>query len=138
MWKDISFSAAHKIGNPIFAIETDLNPLLKRIIEDRKAEAQEVIKNIRSSVEKAKTFVEQFKSLAKAQTINTVSCSLKPILQDAYEAVSNQKIECVIKCSSSVMVQGDPEKLGECFDELLINSTHWFLSYYKQKTRIRY
>ena len=80
VWKDISFSAAHKIGNPIFAIETDLDPLLKRIREDRKPEAEEVVTNIRSSVEKAKAFVEQFKSLAKAQEISTVYSLLKPIL----------------------------------------------------------
>ena len=33
IWKDISFSAAHKMGNPIFAIENNLDPLVKRIIE---------------------------------------------------------------------------------------------------------
>ena len=29
IWKDISFSAAHKMGNPIFAIESNLDPLVK-------------------------------------------------------------------------------------------------------------
>ncbi len=57
VWKDISFAAAHKIGNPIFAIETDLEPLMKRIREDRQNEAIEVVENIRSAVEKAKAFV---------------------------------------------------------------------------------
>ena len=39
VWKDISFSAAHKIGNPIFAVETDLDPLERRIKENRTPEA---------------------------------------------------------------------------------------------------
>jgi len=125
VWKDISFSAAHKIGNPVFAIETDLDPLLKRINEDRKTEAEEVIANIRSSVEKAKAFVEQFKSLTRAQEITKISCLLKPILEDACKAISNQEIKCIIKCPDNITIQGDPERLAESFDELVMNATHW-------------
>lgn len=125
VWKDISFSAAHKIGNPVFAIETDLKPLLKRINEDRKSEAKEVVANIRSSVEKAKVFVEQFKSLAKAQEITKTSCLLKPILEDACKTISNKEIRCIVKCPDSITVQGDPERLAESFDELVMNTTHW-------------
>ena len=54
VWKDISFSAAHKIGNPIFAIETDLDPLSKRIRENRAGEAEQIVTNIRSAVENQK------------------------------------------------------------------------------------
>ena len=125
VWKDISFSAAHKIGNPIFAIETDLDPLAKRIHEDRKQDAEEVIANIHSSVEKAKSFVEQFKSLARAQEIRPVSCQLKPILDDACRVISNQEIKYSIECPDDAIVQGDPERLAECFDELVMNATHW-------------
>ena len=125
VWKDISFSAAHKIGNPIFAIETDLDPLLKRMREGRKQEAEEVLSNIRSSLEKAKAFVEQFKSLARAQEIRAVSCLLKPILEDACKAISNQEIKHSIQCEGDTKVKGDPERLAECFDELVMNATHW-------------
>jgi signal transduction histidine kinase len=126
VWKDISFSAAHKIGNPIFAIETDLDPLLRRINEQRKDEAVDVVSNIRSSVEKAKSFVEQFKSLAKAQEMKPVTLILKPILDDACKAVCNQGVICSVQCLPDVKVQGDPERLAECFDELVMNATHWF------------
>ena len=126
VWKDISFSAAHKIGNPIFAIETDLDPLLKRINEQRKDEAVEVVSNIRSSVEKAKSFVEQFKSLAKAQEIKLTTLDLKPILEDSCKCIYNKGISCSIQCSSKIKVEGDPERLAECFDELIMNATHWF------------
>jgi len=126
VWKDISFTAAHRIGNPIFAIETDLDPLLKRIREDRKQEGEQVVENIRSSVEKAKAFVEQFKFLARAQEIKPIECSLKPVIEDSCKTLSSQDIECIIECSDDAMVLGDPERLGECFDELVMNATHWF------------
>jgi len=126
IWKDISFSAAHKIGNPIFAIETDLEPLLKRIRENRQGESIEVVENIRSSVDKAKAFVEQFKSLAKAQEIKPVPMRLKPILEDSCTAVSNHNVVCRIECPDELTINGDPDRLAECFDELIMNASHWF------------
>ncbi len=126
VWKDISFAAAHKIGNPIFAIETDLDPLIKRIRERRQDDALVVIANIRSAVEKAKAVIEQFKSLAKAQEIQLVSTRLKPILEDACNSLSNQGVQCKIECPEELTVQGDPDRLAECFDELVMNAAHWF------------
>lgn len=125
IWKDISFSAAHKIGNPIFAIETNLDPLEKRVKENRTQEAGGVIGNIRISVEKAKAIVDQFKSLTRAQEINPVETPLLPILQDACKVATNQGVVCDIECDPKLIVQGDPDRLVECFDELASNATHW-------------
>jgi signal transduction histidine kinase len=125
IWKDISFSAAHKIGNPIFAIETNLDPLQKRIIEGRTDEATEVIDSIRVSVENAKGIVDQFKSLTRAQTILPVSMLLRPILEFACKAPRNQGVACDIECPADLVVEGDPDRLAECFDELASNSLHW-------------
>ena len=133
IWKDVSFSAAHKIGNPIFAIETDLDPLRKRISEDRKSEAMEVVDNIRSAVEKAKATVEQFKSLAKAQEITQTACPLLPILKDACKPCLSEKVVCSVKCPDSLTVLGDPIRLAECFDELIMNALHWL---YKSNKKI--
>lgn len=126
VWKDISFSAAHKIGNPIFAVETDLDPLLKRIRESRTGEAIEVVDNIRSAVEKAKSFVEQFKSLAKAQQIKVAPVSLRTIIEDAFQLICNQDVVCQVECPAELKILGDVERLSECFDELVANAIHWF------------
>lgn len=134
MWRDLSFSTAHKIGNPIFAIETDLNPLLKRIREGREDESVEIVANIRAAVEKAKAFIEQFKSLAKAQEITPVSTRLRPILEDACKVASGQGVECCIECPDDLAVIADPDRLAECFDELVMNATRWLD---KEPKRIR-
>ena len=81
VWKDISFTAAHKIGNPIFAIQTNLDPLQLRITENRTGEAIEVMGSIRISVEKAKCIVDQFKSLTRAQEIKPVPMLVGPYLR---------------------------------------------------------
>lgn len=126
IWKEISFSAAHKIGNPIFAIETDLEPLKKRIQETRTKEAFEVVNNIGSSVEKAKSFVEQFKSLARAQDINPSVTLLLPLLKDAMRAIEHNGVKCQIDCPVDLAVWADPDRLSECLDELVANARHWF------------
>jgi len=126
VWKDISFSAAHKIGNPIFAIETDLDPLGRRIREGRTGEAETVIANIRSSVEKAKAFVGQFKSLARSQELRLAPILLRPILDDACRQAVSQGVACLVSCPSDFMVIGDAERLSESFEELYVNATHWF------------
>ncbi|MBF0632023.1 MAG: HAMP domain-containing histidine kinase [Magnetococcales bacterium] len=129
VWKDIAFAAAHKIGNPIFAIETDLDPLAKRIREDRKEEVNEIIANYRKSIDKAKAIIEQFKSLTKAQEIRIDRLNLQSILNDeTRKIISRMGIEAKIEYldSGPVEIMGDAEKLTDCFDELVRNSTCWF------------
>jgi len=125
IWKHISFSAAHKIGNPIFAIETNLDPLEKRVVEERTREAVEVIGDIRTSVENAKGIVDQFKSLTRAQKISPVSMPLRPVLEDACKTARNQNVVCEIACPIDLRIEGDPDRLAECFDELASNALHW-------------
>jgi len=125
VWKDITFSAAHKIGNPIFAIETNLDPLVKRIRENKTAEVNEVITDIRSSVEKAKSIIEQFKSLEKAQDIQKTVTLLRPLIEDACRLLTNQGTACDVECPIDLSIPADPGKLAECFDELAANAAHW-------------
>jgi signal transduction histidine kinase len=126
IWKDISYSAAHKIGNPIFAIETNLDPLQRRIDRNNAGEATEIVNDIRFSVEKAKGIVDQFKSLARSQEIKIISTLIKPLIIDACGVAKNNGIVCMIDCEDNIRVLGDPDKLGECFDELVANSLSWF------------
>jgi signal transduction histidine kinase len=133
IWKDISFSAAHKMGNPIFAIETNLEPLLRRINSQRTDEAAQIVSNIKNSVEKAKGIVEQFKSLAKAQNINPVPTHLYPFFEDVCREVTNCGIDCEINCPKDLQVEVDPERLSECFDELGLNATHCFRPHQRKR-----
>lgn len=125
VWKGISFSAAHKMGNPLFTIETYLDPLEKRIHENRAAEAAEVIGKIRASLEKAKSIVDQFKSRTRAQEIHPVAVVLSPLLDEACDRARHKDVFCEVDCPPGLTVQGDPERLSECFDELVGNAMQW-------------
>jgi signal transduction histidine kinase len=124
-WKDISFTAAHKMGNPIFAIETSLDPLRKRIVEQRTSEAVQVLDRVRASVEKAKELVDDFKSLSKAQEIKPVPVKLRPLIEEACGMAKEHDVKCRITIPDDLCVIGDPIRLGECFDEIISNAVHW-------------
>ena len=135
VWKDISFSAAHKIGNPIFAIETGIKPLNKRILEGRPQEALEITGSIERSVDKAKAFVEQFKSLAKAQKIEQSVGKLQPLLLDTRKWIRDQGLDCTIRCRKELEVFADFERLAECFDELATNALRWLSKSKKDRSK---
>lgn len=128
VWKDISFSAAHKIGNPIFAIETDLQSLERRLdsgkMEERISKAREVVPNMHAAVERAKAIIDQFKSLANTQ-IRPSKTILKPILRETCHPLETEGISLRIECPDDLSVFGDSEKLSEVFEELVTNASRW-------------
>ena len=125
VWKDISFTTAHKIGNPLFAIETFLDPLEKRVSENRSEEAMGILVRIRGAVERAKVFVEQFKSLTRAQELSPIATPLRPLLEDACRVAQDFGVILQIDCPQDPFVIGDPMRLSECFEELTSNALRW-------------
>ncbi len=121
VWKGVAISAAHKIGNPIFGIETDLDPLEKRISEKRTGDAIIVLNNVRSAVEKAKRFVDQFKSIRKIQPVPLL---LRPLLEECWRSAMALGIRCDIDCPETMRILGDAESLADVFDELTANTLH--------------
>jgi uncharacterized protein YcgL (UPF0745 family) len=50
----------HMVGNPVFAIETNLEPLRKRIVNGNVEEALQILKEIEQSVNRIKDFLGTF------------------------------------------------------------------------------
>jgi signal transduction histidine kinase len=124
IWKQISFTALHQIVNPVFAIETFLDPLERRIRESRADEARQVIANIRAAVEKAKSIIEQFKTLARAQRIEPRPILLLPLLESSCEDARACGVTCTVVCPDDLRVVGDPDRLAECFRGIVTNGAH--------------
>lgn len=125
VWKDVAFTAAHKLGNPIFALETNLQGM-KRKIATRPAEALEVAAEMDVSIEKAKTIIDQFKSLTKAQQISTRAVELLPLIKNASRIAENHGVHVQVTADKTCpAAQADPIRMTECFDELFANALHW-------------
>lgn len=123
VWKDVAAAAAHKLGNPVFAIEANLSSLQRRIREGRSSEALEVVEDLRASVAKAKVILDEFKSFNRA--IEPAPVVLKPVLNKACQVARTMGVACEIDCPPGLSVIADPDRLAESFDELVANSLHW-------------
>jgi len=124
VWKDVAFKAAHKLGNPIFALETGLQGI-KRRIKDNPDEALKVAEEMGASIEKAKGIIEQFKSLIRAQEISKRAVDLKPLIQAASRVATENGVEVTVETNGDSVALADPTRMTECFDELFANALHW-------------
>ncbi len=125
VWKDVAFKAAHKLGNPIFALETDLQSI-KRRLKTRPNEALRVAVEMGSSIEKAKTIIEQFKSLTRAQEISVRPVDLVPLIKGASHVAEEKGVQVgILAPEKPLHALADPVRMTECFDELFANALHW-------------
>ncbi|MDI6736378.1 MAG: ATP-binding protein [bacterium] len=126
VWKDVAFKAAHKLGNPVYAIETDLQSLKKRI-KTTNSNALQIAKEIGESLEKAKSIIEQFKSLTKVGEISLHPIDIVPLVQNACRIAKENGIKVEFHVpDKSPQVMADSNRMTECFDELVTNALHWF------------
>jgi hypothetical protein len=93
----MSLGLDHNLGNPIFAIETSLDPLRKRILEGRTQEALEVVEIIAASVENAKQALDRhLKEKRKNETAEIVDylCDIvaREVDRMKFEGVSYESI----------------------------------------------
>ena len=125
LWKDAAFQAAHKLGNPIFALETALQ-VIKRHIKQKPDEALSVAQEMAVSIEKAKLIIDQFKSLSRAQENSPRPISVVPLLESSARIARDNGVAVQIHAPERPpRVFVDPVRLSECFDELFANSLHW-------------
>lgn len=126
-WKDVAFKAAHKLGNPIDAVDTFLQSLKRRLQNNQRGEAINIANEMETSIEESKTVIAQFKSFAKAQEISPSPVDLLPIIQHACKtAEENGVIVSVQTIENCPQVMIDPDRITECLNELVANALHWF------------
>lgn len=126
-WKDVAFKAAHKLGNPVDAVDNFLLTLKRRIQDKRINEALQIADDMDVSIEEAKTVIAQFKSLAKSQEITPRPVELLPLIQHACRfAEGNGVTVSIQQIDNSPRVMVDSDRMAECFNELVANALHWF------------
>jgi len=126
-WKDVAFKAAHKLGNPTDAIDIFLQSLKRRIQNSRHDEALHIADEMDASIEEAKTVIAQFKSLTKSQEISARPIDVLPLIQHACKIAEENGVAVrVQKIENYPEVMIDPDRMAECFNELVANSLHWF------------
>jgi len=125
VWLGTAAEIAHKLGNPISAIEGYLDPLAKRIRDQRQGEALSILEKVRNSLEKAKAYIYQLKGLARARVINSERVMLKPLLEEVCTIAEEKGVLIELSCEPSLEVMADSRRLEELFEELVSNSIYW-------------
>lgn len=125
-WELMSYVAAHKCRDPVSALEGDLSALAKMTENLSLPDILEVISDMRISVERLKTYLTEFGSLALAQKIDLRPIPIAAILKETSVIAVNEGVKCEIICDPSLLVLGDRERLHTCFKELFTNAIYWF------------
>ncbi len=120
-WKDVAFTAAHKLGNPLFAAETQLQLLRKS-----NGDSNRRLEELGSALERAKLILEQFKSLTRAERLTLAPLRVSQIVRDACRVAELRGLRVAIEVDDDEpFVAADRERLREVFDELVANALKW-------------
>jgi signal transduction histidine kinase len=132
-WEILSFTAAHKLGNPIDSIDTFHNRLNKFLALKDYKKASEISKNMDQAIEDAKRLIAEFKSLAKAEEIKIQPNDIVELIENSLKIVTEKGIEYHInKPDKLPKVLCDYDKISDCFSELVHNSIHFMTKSQKE------
>jgi signal transduction histidine kinase/putative methionine-R-sulfoxide reductase with GAF domain len=125
-WKDVAFNAAHRLGNPVDAVDNFLVTLTTKIKEGKDEEALRISTYIDNSVEEAKKVIDRMKSLSREQEISPRPAELMPLINTACKVAQLQGVHVQFgEVMDPRLVMIDPERMVECLNELVANSLHW-------------
>ena len=152
-WQDVAMKAAHKIGNPLEAIDTYRGRMYKRLnVQDIKG-ARIILDDMNHSIEEAKHVVNEFKSLTTLNTKKLEYLNLVKLIKDTTKRINDEdnivvsiKIlnrrftidqgkanSVVLGFDESIDIHVDREKIKQCLNELISNSLHFFDANKKDK-----
>ncbi|MGG9961231.1 ATP-binding protein [Ferruginibacter sp. SUN106] len=127
-WKLLSFTAAHRLGNPMDAIDSELSNLKLALSMKKPEVIDEIVKSMEIPIEKAKSIIAQFRNLSIAHEIkpeNVKSSVLNDVLKNAAKQAIDKKVNVKFDFKNTPETSIDVQKMLECFEEIIRNSLHF-------------
>ena len=128
-WKLLSFTAAHRLGNPMDAIDSELSNLKLALSMGQKPEMiNQIVESMELPVEKAKSIISQFRNLSTAHEIKPETVKqekLNEILKNATKQASDRNVKVILDFKDIPDISVDIQKLSECFEEIVRNAMHF-------------
>lgn len=123
VWQNISFTAAHKLGNPLFSIETFVKGLGILLSDNKEPDVIESLDGLLTSINRAQYILSQFTSLTRAQSIECENTKLSSLKKSFKIALANAKVHGSVSllCSDEA-VYLDSHKFVDCIEELISNA----------------
>ncbi len=127
-WKLLSFTAAHRLGNPMDAIDSDISNLKSALKQGKLEIVDEIIENIEIPVERAKSIISEFRNLSIAKEIKTEivdSEKLQETLKYSAKKAIDKNVQVDFDIKTVPNVNIDVKKVSDCFEEIVRNSLHY-------------
>lgn len=140
-WKEISFRAAHKVGNAIFGLRGEIDWLQtvfnkKPLNED---ELESAIREAKAGLREANSIVREFKKYYRPDQLRLETGHINRVVEHAIAQVGKavgEKVSLIADLSEHLNpIEMDRTKLRQCITELVENACHFM--YYKGRITIR-
>ncbi|MCP4105803.1 MAG: hypothetical protein GY749_09740 [Desulfobacteraceae bacterium] len=133
-WKEVSFRAAHKVGNAIFGLRGEVDWL--QVIFDKKPmnekEMGTAIRGTKEALKEANSIVREFKKYYRPEALRFKPVQINDILENAVaqlEKAVGKDVSFIKKLEDSLPeIEMDKTKFKQCITELIENACH-FISY---------
>ncbi len=131
-WKEISFRAAHKMGNALFGLRGDVNWI--QIVSNEKPLDENKIKSAiletTESLNAANTIIREFKGFILPDKLDLKFSDVNQILEltlsESEKSVDNKEVQFIREFSESIpMVKLDAAKIKLCIRELIENACYF-------------
>jgi signal transduction histidine kinase len=129
-WKLLSFTAAHRLGNPLDAIDSELSNLRQALEMGKTEMVNEIVKSMEIPIERAKSIISEFRNLSLAQELKPEeikSEQLDKILKYSAKRAMDKNVDVVFDLKKVPDISIDIQKLSDCFGELVSNSLHFLI-----------
>lgn len=127
-WKLLSFTAAHRLGNPMDAIDSELSNLRKALSVGKTELLGDIINSMEIPVERAKSIVSEFRNLSIAQEIQPERITaqrLREILEYCAKKAVDNGVKVKYNLANTSDISIDIKKMIDCFQEIVNNSLHF-------------
>jgi signal transduction histidine kinase len=130
-WKEVSFRAAHKIGNALFALkgpiaQIELLRSMGKLTDDK---VTELVQRLNERMKQADSIINEFKGYIHPDKLNRelqhINSLLEPIIQDVKETVRDQIIFRLQFAENLPMLRLDSGRIRIDMEELIQNATHF-------------
>jgi len=133
-WKEISFRAAHKIGNILFGLRGDID-WLKIILDEKPLDEKGIesaIQETKESLNEANSIVREFKGYVRPDELRLEIADINRVLEHAIsktEKAAGEEICFKTEYSENLMpLELDMVRIKQCIQELIENACR-FMDY---------
>ena len=130
-WKEISFRAAHKIGNVLFALKGPIAQmkLLKGTEKPTNDKISELVKRLNERMEEADSIIRSIKDYIRPSQLNlkheNINSIVKKVIQDMQLTI-NEKVSLKSQLTEEIPdLLLDTDRISRALEELIQNATYF-------------